>query len=378
MSWLGLEGHDDIVERFRRILAAGRLASTYLFVGPPGVGKRTFATKLAEGLLCQRPAGVNPAARGVDAGVNAAAPGVNAAALDPCGVCASCIQMRARTHPDFFTVARPKGKSEIPVAALIGDAEHRMQQGLCHDIGLKPMMGGRRIAIIDDADDLNEESANCLLKTLEEPPPRSLMILIGTSASRQLPTIRSRSQIVRFAPLSVEIVERLLVSQQIVADAGTARQLAGLSEGSLARAAELADPELLKFRAALFGRLAQADLDVPRLAEAVMTVVEEAGSEASARRERLRTIIQFAADYYRQLARSLWGARVADEAAIAQSIASARRWWPTDADLAVECVDRTLDALVQIDRNANPANVVYAWLDDLAQLTRATSAALAG
>ena len=360
MSWLGLEGHDDIVERFSRILAAGRLASTYLFVGPPGVGKRAFATKLAQALLCQRTAGINPAA------------------LEPCGVCASCAQMRAGTHPDFLTVAKPKGKSEIPVASLIGNPEHRMQQGLCHDIGLKPMMGGRRIAVIDDADDLNEESANCLLKTLEEPPPRSLMILIGTSATRQLPTIRSRSQIVRFAPLPVDMVARLLLSQQIVADASTARQLAALSEGSLQRAAELADPELLKFRAMLFSRLAQAHLDVPRLAEAVTTIVDEAGSEASVRRERLRKIIQFAADYYRQFARSLSAAPTADDPALAQAFAAARQWWPEGADLAAECVDRTLDALSHIDRNANPPNIIYAWLDDLAQLTRTTKAVLAG
>ena len=77
-----------------------------------------------------------------------------------------------------------------------------MREGLCHDIALKPFRGGRKIAIIDDADYLNQEGANCLLKTLEEPPEKSVIILIGTSQQRQLPTIRSRCQIVRFAPLS--------------------------------------------------------------------------------------------------------------------------------------------------------------------------------
>jgi DNA polymerase-3 subunit delta' len=344
-----MQGHDDIAERFRRIIAGGRLASTYLFVGPPGIGKRTFATKLAQSLLCEK----RPAT-----------------ALDPCGTCPSCIQIRAGTHPDFLTVAKPKGKSEIPVASLIGDPEHRMQQGLCHEIGLKPMMGGRRVAVIDDADDLNEESANCLLKTLEEPPPKSLLILIGTTATRQLPTIRSRCQIVRFAPLPVEIVAKLLVSQGIVADAAAAHQIAALSEGSLARASELADPELLKFRAALFTGLSQADLDTPRLAESITTMVDEAGSEASARRERLKKIIQFAADFYRQLARSISGALTAEDPALAQSLAAARRHWPADSDLAADCFDRTLDALAHIDRNAHPTNIIYAWLDDLARLNR--------
>ena len=67
-----------------------------------------------------------------------------------------------------------------------------MHEGLCHDIALRPFMGGYKVALIDDADYLNAEGANCLLKTLEEPPPRSVLILIGTSPAKQLPTIRSR------------------------------------------------------------------------------------------------------------------------------------------------------------------------------------------
>ena len=70
---------------------------------------------------------------------------------------------------------------------------------MCHNLARRPMMGTRRVAIIDDADTLDGEAANCLLKLLEEPPPRSVLILIGTSAEMQLPTIRSRCQLVRFS-----------------------------------------------------------------------------------------------------------------------------------------------------------------------------------
>ena len=66
--------------------------------------------------------------------------------------------MAAMTHPDLLFVAKPEGKAEIPVELFIGDREHRMHEGLCHDIGIKPFMGGRRVAIIDDADCLNEEA----------------------------------------------------------------------------------------------------------------------------------------------------------------------------------------------------------------------------
>ena len=179
MSWQGIAGHDEIVARFRTMLARGRLASTFLFVGPAGVGKRTFATRLAAALLCQ----TQPPA-----------------ALDPCGVCSSCLQVAAGTHPDLLRVSKPADKSFIPLELFIGPKEKRMQQGLCHDISLKPFMGGGRVAIIDDADYLNEEGANSLLKTLEEPPPQSVLILIGTSADRQLPTIRSRAALSASAP----------------------------------------------------------------------------------------------------------------------------------------------------------------------------------
>ena len=95
------------------------------------------------------------------------------------------------THPDLHLVSKPADRGFIPLSAFIGDEAHRMREGLCHTIALKPMMGGRRVAIIDDADYLNDESANALLKTLEEPPPRSVLILIAGNLERQLPTIRS-------------------------------------------------------------------------------------------------------------------------------------------------------------------------------------------
>ena len=98
----------------------------------------------------------------------------------------ACLQVDALTNPDLQIVSKPRDRNFIPVERFIGDREHRMSEGLCHDISLKPHYGGRKIAIIDDADFLNQEGANCLLKTLEEPPPKSLLILIGTSEQRAI------------------------------------------------------------------------------------------------------------------------------------------------------------------------------------------------
>jgi DNA polymerase III subunit delta' len=329
--WHGIYGHDEIAERFRRTLASGRLASTYLFVGPAGIGKRRFAMQLAQALLCTQSAD---------------------ASLEPCGRCESCRLFAAGNHPDLDVVALPKDKSRLSIDLFVGDREHRHQEGLCHRIALKPFLAGRRIAIIDDADHFNQESANCLLKTLEEPPPRSVLILIGTSPSRQLPTIRSRAQIVRFQPLDTETVARILTESGLVPDRQQATKAAELSEGSVERAVELADPALWGFREQLFAEL-RAPAAV-RLARSVQSFVDEAGKETSQKRDRLRTVISFAIAFYRHQLHSPAGAASLGGSRDVESI-----------ERGVQSLDACLSALEHVDRNANLAMVIQHWGDGL-------------
>lgn len=211
-------GHLDQKERFRRTLQRGRLASTYLLVGPAGVGKRTFAEGLAASLLCKAPR-EDP--------------------LSACGSCPSCQQIEAGSHPDLLSVARPDGKTTLPLDLFLGPPDKRNREGLCHELALKPLLADRRIALIDDADHFSVESANCLLKTLEEPPPRSLLLLIGTSLSRQLSTIRSRSQIIRFGRLASDQVAEILSAKPHELEPEEAQRLAEVSQGSVGRALEL-------------------------------------------------------------------------------------------------------------------------------------------
>ena len=349
MAWQEIEGHDAVVERFRRALARGRLASTFLFVGPKGIGKRRFAERLARALLC---------------------PNLDASSLAPCGRCDSCVQAAAGTHPDLMIVEKPPEKSVIPVESLVGDREHRMREGLCHDIALKPFFGGRKVAIVDDADHLNEEGANALLKTLEEPPPRSVLILIGTSAERQLPTIRSRCQVVRFDPLDAAGVCRILESQGFVAEVDQARRLSGLSGGSVARALELADDDLWQFRDRLLEALAAGEPASVSLSETTCSFIDAAGKEAPLRRARARQVIGFAADFYRQLLRALVGAPARGDAALQQTVDRAASSWPGDAETATACIDRTLAALGHVDRNAHQRALVECWLDDLSRIVQ--------
>jgi len=349
MTWHGIEGHDDVVEQFRRAVSRGRLASSFLFAGPVGVGKFTFAMKLAQALLCQtRPE----------------------TALDPCGECPACRQVLAGTHPDVEVVAKPKDKSFIPLELFIGDKEHRGREGLCRNLSLKPFMGGRKIAVIDDADHLNAEGANCLLKTLEEPPPRSVLILVGTSPAKQLPTIRSRCQLIRFRPLPSDVVAELLISQGIVEDPAEARRLAAHCEGSLRRAAELADRELWDFRNTLLERLAEETLDSVRLAKAVSTFVNEADKQPAARRARLRQVVRFATEFYRRMLHVQSGADGPADADVHRFVQQALSNQPRDGEDTAACLERCLEAAGQIDRNANQTTLIETWLDDLAGLSK--------
>jgi DNA polymerase-3 subunit delta' len=347
MSWQGIHGQDEAVEQFRRSLERGRLASTFLFLGPPGVGKRTFALKLAQTLLCSE----SPPQR-----------------MAPCGRCPSCVQVQAGTHPDLFRISKPPDKADLPVALLIGEGKRRMEEGLCHDLALKPFMGGRRIAIVDDADYLNEEGANCLLKTLEEPPPQSVLILIGTKAERQLSTIRSRSQIIRFAPLTAEVLATLLLEQGTMADRAQAQRLAQYAGGSLERAVELADPDLWAFREKLLNQLSAPTWNPPALAKEVSAFVDAAGKEAPPRRIRLRQTLAFAAELYRLLARRLSGTLLESDSQSQAALDRLSRHWPGNAELAGDCALRCLDAMEQIDRNANQTTLIECWLDDLSQI----------
>ena len=354
MSWDEILGHESALERFQRSVDRGRLASTYLFVGPEGIGKRSFALKLAQSLLCEQ----NPETK-----------------LKLCGTCPSCQQIRAKSHPDLILISKPKDKAFIPVETFIGDKEHRRQQGLCHEIGLKPFAGGRKIAIIDDADFLNQEGANSLLKTLEEPPPNSLLILIGTSQHRQLSTIVSRSQVVRFNPLSNQQVLSVLQRTNLLESEGVpAEKLAQCSGGSVATAVRLSDPETLEFRRSFFSQLATGDPGQDDFAAAVNSFVDAGGKDAARKRMRLVMVGDFAITFYRQFYRQLLGESAEDSQLVDCVEDGISPWRDGDVDsgtmIASQCIERTVEMQTQVVRNAGAANVVDAWLRDLGRINR--------
>jgi DNA polymerase-3 subunit delta' len=344
VAWQGIEGHDTVVERFVVAQARGRIAGTYLFLGPEGVGKATFAQALAKALVCPKPS-----------------PG-----LIPCGMCPSCLQADAGSHPDIDVVAKPEDRATIPLETFIGDRDNRMREGLCWRILLRPALGKRKVAIILDADFLAEEGANCLLKTLEEPPDGAVIILVGTALERQLPTIRSRSQIIRFSPLDAGIVAEVLRRGQVAGATGGGpvddaeiAAAAARSGGSIARARVLLDPELAPFRARFLALLAARPLQGVDLSKEVQAAVEEAGKDAPPRRARLRIILGAAIEFFRAALRQ--GAGDVDVPIDDPALARAVHAWGGSAEEATDALHSTLDALDAIDRNAHLPTLVDGW-----------------
>lgn len=262
MSWEQLRGHEGIVAAFTRAKNRGRMAHAYLFIGPAGIGKRRFAGELAKTMLCE-------------------AATATPTAWQACGRCSACLLVNAGTHPDLFTLARPEESNEIPI---------ELMRELCRGFALKSARGRGKAAILDDADHLNEESANCFLKTLEEPPPRSIFFLVGTSTERQLPTVISRCQVVTFAPLSTELTVEVL-RQQGVTDEAFARRLAGFAEGSPGLGLTLADPALWEFRRTFLEGLTTPGPDAVNLGKSFLAFVEEAGKESARQRQRASLIL---------------------------------------------------------------------------------------
>jgi DNA polymerase-3 subunit delta' len=202
----GIRGQPRATQVVLRALAAGRLPHAYLFAGPFGVGKHTLALALAAALECEREPG---------------------AARCSCG---PCEKIAVGVHPDVVTVAPREPGKPIVIEQV---------RELLAQLGYPPHEGRARVIIVDEADKLNPAAQNAFLKTLEEPPARTHIILCSMAPERLLVTIRSRCQKVRLQPLATKVVIELLEARGVAADVAAA--VARAAGGSLARAVELAE-----------------------------------------------------------------------------------------------------------------------------------------
>ena len=166
-AWQSIPGQPRVIAQLQRAIAVDRVPHAYLFSGPKGAPLYDTAIALATALSCQR-------ARGIG-----------------CGECDACAKIATGIHPDVVTLVREGAAQIIPIENIRTQVIARM--------GMPPHEGELRVFVIEEATALAPPAANALLKTLEEPPARTLFVLCTTAPEQLLPTIRSRCQRVRFA-----------------------------------------------------------------------------------------------------------------------------------------------------------------------------------
>ncbi len=203
-------GQNRAVNLLKSAITKNRIAHSYIFTGPEGVGKKTTAQAFCFHLFCE-----------VDQ-------------TNPCGNCINCKKLGKKLHPDVKYIYPEKRDIKINTIRLV-------------EIFLRtrPLSAPYKIIIIESAEKMNLEAANALLKSLEEPPSYGIFILITDNLTNLLPTIISRSQIVRFLPLSEKIIKTYL-SEKKNFEESLAETLAELSLGSLGKALEIAEKGLLE------------------------------------------------------------------------------------------------------------------------------------
>lgn len=208
MPFTDITGHERPIEILKAALTHGRLAQAYLFHGEARIGKCLTATRLVQALNCEHPGSTG--------------------ARDSCGVCGSCLHIAARTHPDYVVI-EPDPELATPQIKIeqVRDIEHQFIY--------RPLMGERKICVIDEADRLTIGAANALLKTLEEPPGHGLFILISSRPQALPITIRSRCQALRFTtPARTQVEAALILQRNIPPD--DARFLAVVTDGRIGEA----------------------------------------------------------------------------------------------------------------------------------------------
>ena len=235
-----LIGNERIKKLLRRAVSEGRIGQSLLMAGPRGVGKYQFAIALAQALNCDS----------VEQG-------------GACGQCIQCRKISSGEHGDVQTFRNDGQFIKID-----------QMRGMSRDAQFMPYEGRHRVLIIDEADRMNAASSNSILKTLEEPPPSTLVILVTAKPYGLLETIRSRCQMLSFGPLRAEEIEEYLQTVKSI-PAEEARLRARLSQGSIGHALEIDLDEYRNTRTTMLELV--ETLGVSREIKAMLSISEHLG-----------------------------------------------------------------------------------------------------
>ncbi|MDP8234246.1 MAG: DNA polymerase III subunit delta' [Candidatus Saelkia tenebricola] len=212
MAWDDFLGQDKASTLLQAFINSGRIPTALIFSGVNGVGKFSLAKEFAKSCNCIE------------------------AKSAPCDKCVNCLGIDKETHPDLFII-RPLGKANEITIDMIRELQRFLN--------LSPQIADRKFFIIDSADRMNIESSNAFLKSLEEPPLDSVVILVSSNSNSLLPTIKSRCQMVKFHPLRKDVIKTIL-EEKLNLESIRADYLAGISQGSMAIALKFKDLDASK------------------------------------------------------------------------------------------------------------------------------------
>jgi DNA polymerase III subunit delta' len=332
MTLRDIIGHRRLTTLIARAIERESLPPTLLFAGPSGVGKWAVARATAQAVNCIAP--VTPAAD---------------LAMDACGTCRACDRIARGVHVDVFLL-EPDDRASIKIDAV---------RTVLSETTFKPFEGRRRVVLIRDADTLEGQSQNALLKSLEEPPPGTMFILTTAVPGVLLPTVRSRCMRLRFGRLTAAEVAAGLTRDHEYTDV-EAREAAPLADGSLGQALALIDNDLSMFRELAMGLLRNSANRVDTQSRVQAAAPLHTGKKERSR-EDVAIILRLMASMLRDLEAINAGA---DRAVLANPLLTgdleglAHAYSGDRARTAFGAVDRALTAL---ERNAG-MKVVTEWL----------------
>ena len=347
MRFSEVVGHKRLTALISRAIDRDTLPPTLLFAGPSGVGKWAVAQATAQAVNCLEPVR-NP--REEPPSGTSERTFVGNLPIDACGKCRACDRIARGVHVDVIAL-QPDERASIKID-LVRDLLSRT--------GYRPFEGKRRVVLIREADTLEHEAQNSLLKSLEEPPPGTIFILTTAIPGALLPTVRSRCMRLRFGRLTASEVASALVRDHEHTD-DEARVAAPLADGSIGQALALSDTDLSALRDLALELLQQtsARADIQARLQAATNLVGQKTKERD--REEISVVLRMAASMLRDIEAINSGAdqRVIANAQLTGDLSTLARAFAGDrARSAFGAVDRALTAL---DRNAG-TKVVAEWL----------------
>jgi DNA polymerase-3 subunit delta' len=324
MGFGEIVGHQRQLENLRSAMVGGRLHHAYLFLGPEGVGKRMIAMALAKAIHCVE------------------------SKNDYCGECVNCARLTDGNHPDVRLIEPLADKKEISIQQI---------RELQRELNYRSFSGKQKLAIIDPAILMNLSAQNALLKTLEEPPVDSLIVLITPNMGGLLPTLRSRCLSLSFAPLSSAQVSAFLESQHGM-QANQAKLLAAMSMGSIGVAVNLDKDELIEKRriwSNMLISLKRGDYN------AAIIAAEALGKN----RDESLAFLKWAESWYRDLL--IYGTtQKPDELVNLDMLAQIdRQATESNGDCILSALSQLTDACASIQRNLNRRMVLEKFLFDV-------------